>query len=81
MASGISSISPNAWNQIFTFAPSKYKTGNIGHKLHKGANMLDLKSFDDFYSHFVYHWHNSSELVIGVGDFSNYLSEKLQVFL
>lgn len=80
LASGILSISPNAWNQIFSFAPSKYKTGNIGHKLHKGANLLDVKSFDEIYSHFVSHWHNSSELVIGAGDSSNYFFQKLPAF-
>lgn len=80
MASGILSISPNAWNKIFSFVPLKYKTSNIGHKLHKGANLLDVNSFEEIYYHFVSHWHNASELVVGAGDSSNYLFEKLPVF-
>jgi asparagine synthase (glutamine-hydrolysing) len=76
ISSGIISFSPDAWNRVFTFAPNKYKIGSIGDKLHKGANLLDVNSFDDLYSRFISHWQNPSELVIGASPTSNYLTEK-----
>lgn len=79
IAAGILSISPDAWNRVFTFTPNKYKIASIGDKLHKGANLLHAKSFDELYSHFISHWHNPSDLVIGAFHSSNYLTEKLPV--
>ena len=65
-ANSIRSVSPDTWNKISSVLPlSKTKRPvNIGDKLHKGADVLNSKSVNELYGHFISHWTTSENVVI-----------------
>ena len=64
IAQGLASVSPQAWNRLAAVLP-RLHGANIGHKLHKGANMLMSGSVDAFYCGLMSHWYNPESVVIG----------------
>ena len=65
LASGFRSISVNKWNMISSNLPILNKYPNFGHKIHKGADVLELETIDKLYYFLSSHWQNPTELVIG----------------
>ncbi|MEW9899950.1 asparagine synthase (glutamine-hydrolyzing) [Chitinivorax sp. PXF-14] len=67
-ASLITSISPGAWNSLFSLplrvAPAKFRHKNIGDKLHKLASILGLTSPEILYRQLVSHWTDPASLVL-----------------
>jgi asparagine synthase (glutamine-hydrolysing) len=68
VASGFTSISPNAWNYmgnaVKKLLPQSINVINIGDKLHKGAGLLKSQSLDDLYLNLISHWHDPASIVI-----------------
>lgn len=65
-AKGISTISPHSWDQVAKLLPSSMRFENFGDRLHKGAEVLKSKDFDDFYRNFLHsHYHSPETLVLG----------------
>ena len=69
LASTITSLSPNAWNNIassmLSLAPRSLQLNNIGEKIHKAAKVMTSKQFDDFYLNLVTHC-KPEEIVKGI---------------
>jgi|WetSurSiteA1Bulk_404760.scaffolds.fasta_scaffold00026_17 asparagine synthase (glutamine-hydrolysing) len=65
MVQGITSISPQFWNQLTKALPYSARGVNVGDKLHKGANVLTSVSVDELYHRLVSHWDDPSSVVIG----------------
>jgi len=49
ISKGITSISPQAWNNITKYIPGMHKYNNVGDKLYKGAGVLGCKTVDELY--------------------------------
>jgi len=67
LASGITSVSPRAWDKVGVVAgrmiPSvRERTGD---KLHKLAGILAVGSSEEMYRGFVSHWHHPESVVLG----------------
>jgi len=67
LASGLTSISPNTWDNIGVVAgrmiPSVREC--TGDKLHKLAGVLAVKSSEEMYRNFVSDWRNPESVVLG----------------
>ncbi len=66
LAKGITSVSPDNWNQLTRLLPLSNSTRpvNIGDKLHKGAGVLTSNNVNELYAHFITHWSNSASVII-----------------
>nr|WP_206675324.1 asparagine synthase (glutamine-hydrolyzing) [Mariprofundus sp. NF] len=64
MARGITSISPQVWDNLAEKMPGYIRSAHIGNKLHKGA-MLMNGSEDEIYHALVSHWDDPASVVIG----------------
>jgi asparagine synthase (glutamine-hydrolysing) len=64
-AKGITSLSPQGWNNLTRYLPGAQRFNNIGDKLHKGAGVLASRSVDELYLGLVSHHRNPAALVIG----------------
>jgi len=64
LASGFKSISVDNWNMISRNLPILNKYPNFGHKIHKGAKVLEVEGINKLYQILSSHWLNPSELVI-----------------
>jgi asparagine synthase (glutamine-hydrolysing) len=68
-ATGITGISPQLWSGlaglIKPLLPNAVRNANIGHRLHKGAEVLKCKSIDDVYLRLMSQWENPAAAVIG----------------
>jgi asparagine synthase (glutamine-hydrolysing) len=67
MAKGLTSVSPDTWSQLASVlpVPTSKRPRNIGDKLHKAARTLSSESIMDLYSHFITHWFDAGDVVIG----------------
>jgi len=69
VATGITGISPQLWSgladRIKLFLPHGLRNANVGHRLHKGAEVLKCKSIDDVYLRLVSQWENPAAAIIG----------------
>lgn len=69
IANGITSVSPQKWNSLLNPVGRMLGSGsqarNWGDKLHKGANVLAVKSLEDLYLGLVSHWDDPASIVIG----------------
>ncbi len=63
LASTIRSISPKKLDKILNFLPKLDHHSGFGDKMHKVANVLDLKELNDIYYTLRSHWPNPSEIV------------------
>jgi asparagine synthase (glutamine-hydrolysing) len=64
-AKGITSFSPQSWDQLAKCVPGLARFNNIGDKLHKGAGVMASRSVDELYLGLVSHHRSPSTLVIG----------------
>ena len=64
ISKGITSISPQAWNNITKYIPGMHKYNNVGDKLYKGAGVLGCKTVDELYVGLVSNVSTPEELVI-----------------
>lgn len=68
-ATGITGISPQSWNALAAFLkpvlPHAARNVNVGHKLHKGAQILKCKSIDEVYLYLMSVWDDPVSAVIG----------------
>jgi asparagine synthase (glutamine-hydrolysing) len=68
VASGLTSISPQAWNRLAAavegLLPRSARFANAGDKLHKGAGVLASMSSDALYRGLVSHWHDPASVAI-----------------
>lgn len=64
----IRSLSPKTWNNlassVMPLLPSNYQHQNVGDKLHKAAQLLNLGGKEDVYRHLVSHWQDPCSLVL-----------------
>jgi len=74
-AKGITSISPQGWNNLTGHLPGVKRFNNIGDKLHKGAGILPSRSVDEFYLGLVSHHRNPALLVKGGVEYSTLLTD------
>jgi len=67
MAKGITSVPPDTWSQLASVlpVPKSARPRNIGDKLHKAARTLTSQSIMELYSHFITHWFDAGDVVIG----------------
>jgi asparagine synthase (glutamine-hydrolysing) len=68
MASGITKISPQGWNNIFShfqiFLPSKLRYRHPGDKLHKISEILSARTPEEVYMFLVSLWKNPEEVIL-----------------
>ena len=62
---GLESIPPLAWD---SFLKNIVDISAPGDKIHKVAKVINAKSLEDCYFNLISHWHNSSNIVIGVSN-------------
>lgn len=69
VASGLTSFSPDKWNNLFSvlapLLPASYRFSLLGDKIHKLAGAMCAANPARLYLNFVSHWENPAELVIG----------------
>ena len=75
LAYSMKSIGSDSWNKIFNLLPINNNLNNYGHKIHKGANALEAKTFSELYYILCSDWQNPSEVVINSKESLNYLNE------
>lgn len=68
-ALALRSVSPQSWDQLTQpfkpILPAGIRSGNVGHKLHKGAGLLQSGSIDALYHGIMSHWLDPASVVIG----------------
>ena len=64
-AKGVTSLSPQGWNNLAKCIPGAQRFNNVGDKLHKGAGVLASRSVDELYLGLVSHHRDPSALVRG----------------
>ncbi|MFY0214355.1 asparagine synthase (glutamine-hydrolyzing) [Bacillus cereus] len=85
-ATALKGISVDNWNRYFNWlSPMLAKTGRrgaVGDKMHKIAEVIGVKDFDEFYQRLISHWKNPDEIIIN-GKEPNYaftdLNRKLKL--
>jgi len=65
MASVLTSVSPQCWNNLAKYLPGSQRFNNLGDKLHKGADVLASRTVGELYLGLVSHQRNPASLVIG----------------
>lgn len=77
-ARGLLSLSPQAWNALSgsmqAVLPRAMRGANIGHKLHKGAAVLESESIAALYFGLISHWSDPASVVIGGEDLPTVLT-------
>jgi len=63
-AKGITSISPDMWDKLLSYAPKNTNSNLSGDKLHKGSSVLASRSVDQLYYGLVSHFDDPTSLVI-----------------
>ncbi len=63
LASAIKVIPPQNWLRYSKFLPKNNQYNNFGDKLHKGADVLGVRTQFDLYYKLRSHWHNPSEII------------------
>ena len=68
-AAGLTVISPATWNSLADtmqgLLPPSLQLSGLGHKLQKGAMMLDCQSVDALYLGLTSHWNDPASVVVG----------------
>jgi asparagine synthase (glutamine-hydrolysing) len=68
LATTVTSITPESWNQILSpisqFLPSRLKGLNLGDKLHKGASILSFRDIESLYERMVSQSQNPSHDIL-----------------
>lgn len=75
LASTIQSIPPRSLNKILKFLPILNQYSNFGDKIHKGANVLNLKNFSDIYYTLCSHWKNPTKIVLNSEEPGTFLTK------
>jgi asparagine synthase (glutamine-hydrolysing) len=79
-AQGLTSLSPQTWNHLFTsfgsLLPPVLRQRNPGDKLHKLAEILAVDSPDSMYKGLVSHWKEPESLVLGSLEPATILSDR-----
>ena len=75
LASIIQSIPPKSLNKISKFLPILNQYSNLGDKIHKGANVLNLKNFSDIYYTLCSHWKNPTKIVLNSEEPGTFLTK------
>jgi len=78
LASGITSVSPQAWDRLGSVAGRLIPSvrDRAGDKLHKLAGILAVHSSEDMYRGFVSHWRNPEDIVLGGSESLTALTDK-----
>lgn len=63
-AKGIYATSPQSWDRVAKFLPGSMQLGNFGDRLHKGAEVLKSRTFDEFYHSFLLSHHRNPESLV-----------------
>lgn len=64
MASGIKIIPVQVWGSLAFVLPKRFKTINIGDKLHKAADVIISKNIDELYLRLISHWQDPESVVL-----------------
>jgi asparagine synthase (glutamine-hydrolysing) len=69
---GITAVSPGAWagalGPLQRMLPITRRVNNIGDKLHKGAEVLAVRSQDELYRRLVSHWTCPDDVIVGANE-------------
>ncbi len=75
LSSGLQSISPQTWSSFSNILPGLNKYSNFGDKIHKGANALTAKNFNDLHYRLCSNWQNPTDVVINSKELGTFLTE------
>ncbi|CCG43051.1 asparagine synthase (glutamine-hydrolyzing) [Magnetospirillum molischianum] len=64
-AAALKAVPPRHWDSLFSMAPARFRRGQMGDKLHKGADVLLLNDGEAFYRRLVSHWTDPDSVVVG----------------
>lgn len=64
-AASLRAVPPRHWDRLFSMVPARLRHGQMGDKLHKGADVLLLGDGEAFYRRLVSHWTDPDSLVAG----------------
>ena len=70
-ASAIEALSPDCWDTLSRYAPSRFRHSQTGDKAHKFAGVLRVEDEDAFYRSLVSQWHDPASLVQGGKEFKS----------
>lgn len=68
-ASAIEAFSPETWDALSRYVPTRFRHPQTGDKAHKFAGVLRVNDEDAFYRHLVSQWHDPQSLVQGGEEF------------
>jgi len=75
----VKAISPRTWSALMKplmpLAPSRYRVGLPGDKLHKLADVVSHADLDSLYRDLVSHWRSPGEIVLGGAEYPTLLSQ------
>jgi len=82
MAASIRTVPPEHWNRLYdsvrNVLPGRLAYPNVGDKLHKLADVLDVGSFADMYDSLVSQWKDTGTLVPGSSEPETILRDRNQ---
>lgn len=78
MASSLTGLSPNRWNQLTGPFSRHLGPVNFGDKIHKGAGVLSCGSLDELYLQLVSHWSEPCQLVLGSTEPATLLTDPMR---
>ena len=78
--SAILSVSPNAWDRLGRSLPPKLRQPALGDRIHKLAQVLDVKSPDELYRRLISQHRDNASLVIGANEAPSWAAEQLETF-
>jgi len=64
-AASLRAVPPRHWDRLFSMVPARFRHGQMGDKLHKGADVLLLDDGEALYRRLVSHWTDPDSLVAG----------------
>ncbi len=80
IARGLLSVSPNAWDRLGLSLPPKLRQSTLGDRIHKLAQLLDVKTTDDLYRRLISQHRDVSSLVIGAREATSWADEQARMF-
>ena len=71
----IYSISTQNWNNLSKYLPIFNKYENFGHKLYKGADVINSRNVEELYFKICSHWQNPTDIVKNSKELGTFLTE------
>jgi asparagine synthase (glutamine-hydrolysing) len=80
LASAILSVSPIAWDWLGRSLPTKLRQPALGDRIHKLAQVLDVKSPDELYRRLISQHRDNASLVISAKEAPSWADEQAETF-